>query len=114
MPGRGTVKKRSVICIVALFAWIGMWGYPARAYACSLKQATLTVVAEPDLMKTGNGAAKMEIGLIDPLSPPFWEHTFTLRNDTGATLQITRLQSSCGCTTAVLGSGKTAQALPIC
>lgn len=112
MPGRGTVKKRSVICIVALFAWIGVRVHPARAYVCSMKQAALTIVAEPGLRKTGNGMAKMETGLMDPLAMPFWEHTFTLRNDTGATLQITRLQSSCGCTTAVLGSGKTEQALP--
>jgi peroxiredoxin len=34
------------------------------------------------------------------------EHTFTLRNDSAASITIDRLQSSCGCTTAFLADDK--------
>jgi len=56
--------------------------------------------------------AHYDLGHTNALAGSRIEHTFTLRNDSLTTLHLDRLQSSCGCTSAVISNGSTASAAP--
>ena len=51
-------------------------------------------------VSAGGNVGHYDFGTVSPLDTPQVEHTFVLRNNTQAPLVLTRLQSSCGCTTA--------------
>ena len=79
---------------------------PAPPMIVELDAATPKPVAPPALggvgpaaVPAGGNVGHYDFGIVSPLDMPQVEHTFVLRNNTQAPLVLTRLQSSCGCTT---------------
>ena len=53
----------------------------------------------PTAVPASGNVGHYDFGTVSPLDTPQVEHTFVLRNNTKVPLVLTRLQSSCGCTT---------------
>jgi hypothetical protein len=62
----------------------------------------LSVAAEKDLQMAPPSAAIFNFGIADRFLHPVLTHTFTLRNDGKVPVPIDHIQSSCGCTSALL------------
>ncbi len=68
----------------------------------------MTVMEEKGLERLQPNAAIFAFGKVDRFTHPTLEHTFTIRNEGKTPLVIDHLQPSCGCTSALLTSGKEA------
>ena len=69
------------------------------------KPILLKAVEDIDQSHTDIAMAHYEFGQANALTGSKIEHTFTLRNDNPVPLHLDRLQSSCGCTSAVVSTG---------
>ncbi len=69
---------------------------------------SLIVVEEKGLQRLQPNAAIFSFGAVDRFAHPLLEHAFTLRNGGKAAVVIDHLQPSCGCTSALLTSGRDA------
>ncbi len=65
----------------------------------------LVVEGKDGVIVYGPTRALFDFGTVDPLTTPRLEHLFTLKNGGTATLTVGNLMPSCGCTTALIGSG---------
>ena len=72
--------------------------------------SALTVVGGKATEEGSVTAGQFDFGQVNALKTPRLEHTFVLRNDNKAPVVLSRLQPSCGCTSAVLENK--AQTLP--
>lgn len=82
-PGR---SRRGLLLVVVTFALVGLAGY---GYLQSAAPEPPSIEVVPALYEFG------EIGPTDVLT-----REFAVRNDGGRRLEITRISTSCGCTTA--------------
>jgi hypothetical protein len=62
----------------------------------------LTVVETDGAVKADPADGRFDFGEFDPLDKPKLEHTFTLRNDNAVPIEIAKIHTSCGCTSAVV------------
>jgi len=60
-------------------------------------------VGQAGTVETGPGALRCELGAVDAVETPQVERTFVLRNSSKEPVVIERVQSSCGCTSALVG-----------
>ena len=92
-------------------------GSPAPALSVARPQPSPSMIVEPDAaapklaavptpgnvgpaaISADGNVGHYDFGTVSPLDTPQVEHTFVLRNNTQASLVLTRLQASCGCTT---------------
>jgi len=73
----------------------------------SFSSSVLTVVGDGSASQAG----RSDFGSVNTAITPRLEHTFAIRNDAAGPLTITRLQPSCGCTSAVLAGTGTLPAI---
>ena len=98
------------------------WAAPAIPSGTSPQVATVSVSSGLTVMTDAQSpsGSHQDFGEVNTAATPRLEHLFTVRNDGTDPVTITRLQPSCGCTSAVLaGNGqlpailKPGQKLPI-
>jgi hypothetical protein len=64
--------------------------------------AVLTIVASGKIRSLTEGRAVFEMGKPSPMDQTVAEQDFALRNDSKTPVTVARIQTSCGCTTAIL------------
>ncbi len=84
---------------------------PEAARPAPPLELKMTIQEDKDTKLTDPAAAQYSFGQISVLDNAPIAHTFVLRNEGKGPLTIEQVQTSCGCTNAVLGDGKT-QTLP--
>ena len=84
----------------------GMSAVTLSAFAF-LQASSLTIVKQAGTLETGAGALRCELGTVDAVETPQLERTFVLRNSSKEPVVIERVQSSCGCTSALIGPANT-------
>ena len=82
---------------------------PADPGAAAVAAPKLTVVSG-GAATAGDGGSRFDAGVIDPAATPTVERVFTLKNETGRPITVSRLRASCGCTSLILTSAGTAGA----
>ena len=113
------IKVRHIVCIASSFSCLTLpvlsgYAAPLETQPPSVAKNPaifsplhLTAVQDIDQVHKDIGMAHYEIGNTNALAGTKIEHTFTLRNDNPTSLHLDRIQSSCGCTSAVISTGST-------
>jgi len=110
VTARSRVCTRGLLALMAALPLTALVPAPSAAAtdeavpksAAAVASAGLAIIAAQDVVSTGPNRAAYTFGTVSLFDRTRVEHTFTLRNSGARPLTISRVKSTCGCTSAVV------------